>query len=144
MSTSSLGRAAALLCAIHCLALPVAAVLLPAAAVHRAGSPMVEVLLMLVAMVGVGLTLVPGWRRHRRAAPLLVVGAGLAALGVGHALAWPEFAIGVVGGGLLLTGQWLERRASCRHGAGCACHHPNVVSEATSRSAASAPPAAAS
>ena len=128
---SNVGMAASALCAVHCAALPLLAMAgaLNESAPHSPAlhSPAVEgTLVGVAALVGYG-TLIPGFRIHGRALPLLLITGGLALLLGAHTVV-PEgmsFAASLTGAALLIGAQLLNRRcpAPC-----CAAGQPHTHS----------------
>jgi hypothetical protein len=118
------GSGMAVLCAVHCLALPfLAATLSVSAQAHNSflAHPVVEGgLLGTAAFIGYA-TLGHAYLVHRRATPLLLLTVGLALMVAGHFLAHgPVGLVGTVVGALMLVGaQVVNRRcpaACCAHG----------------------------
>lgn len=124
--TSSLWAAAVpLLCAVHCLAAPMLAVVAPALALPRSADHAVQVVSALVAAVIAW----SGLRVHGRRAVLAPMAAGVALWIGGEAMGvegTAEIAAHVAGGLLLAAGMaWnghLRHQASCHH-CGCPAHH---------------------
>jgi uncharacterized membrane protein YfcA len=118
------GMVASTACFIHCLLTPV---LLSLMSVYAHLLPSEEhihrVLAVLVALVG-ALSLLLGYRRHRRRSVLVLMGAGLTAIFAGAFYGdllpshWSEVLVTLVGSGCLI---WAHRRnhTFCRNCEGC-------------------------
>lgn len=120
---SAMAALGSLLCAVHCLAMPLLVALAPLTAQGLALGPRAEGLLWTSAL-GFGLvTLGNGFRSHRTWAPLAALGAGALGIGLGHLV--PHGAhVWVALGGLALAGaQVLDWRARKRVVSCCAARH---------------------
>jgi hypothetical protein len=124
--------AAPLLCAVHCAAMPLVVLVLPA----LAPASRLEGVLLVVAALLVGAVLVRGVRTHGSIAPGIGAGGGLAlwaASLAGWLLPVPEPVTTVVGSvavaGAMLWNATLAHRASCHHCACAACEEPAKVRE---------------
>src|SRR5689334_17685304 len=116
-----LGSGTALLCALHCLAMPVLATL-SASTLATRHAPWLEPL-MIGAAAGIGyLTLGSSYRRHRRMPPLALLTSGLALMIVSHVFLPEGLEVaGTAAGALaLVASQWINRRCPapcCARGA---------------------------
>jgi hypothetical protein len=82
-----LGMSAGVLCAVHCLALPVVAALMPIAGLELVSGEGIEWAFAIVATALGGLSLVPGFLRvHRRVQPVFLLLLGTSLLLAGRAL----------------------------------------------------------
>jgi hypothetical protein len=114
--------AASALCLVHCLALPLVALLLPVLAVWVRWPEAFHLWALAFAVPTSIAALALGVRRHRQAAPLLLAGAGLALLAAGAVADVPELAetLLTVPGALLLAGahlrNWRSRAYGCAAG----------------------------
>jgi hypothetical protein len=112
-------------CAVHCLALPVLAMVVPAAGIGWLADERLEWALIGGAAIGGLFVLLPSYlREHRRPWALLAFGAGVSLLWSAHVLldgsVAAKVAVSVAGAGLLVIGQWWNRRM-CRECHAC-CH----------------------
>jgi hypothetical protein len=124
-----LGAIASFLCAIHCAALPFVLALLPLIGLEFLADHRFERAFVLFACALALLTLVNGYRRHRRPASLMLAfpGLSLLLLGVTVAERYPIalHSVLVTCGGVLLASAHfinlrLDRRQPHMHGPGCA------------------------
>ncbi|HYW49914.1 MAG TPA: MerC domain-containing protein [Gemmatimonadaceae bacterium] len=118
------GATASFACALHCAIVAMLLGVLPAASM-LAASWIEWAFLAASTVIGL-MALVPGYRRHREATPLLLFVAGLAMLIGMRALALPpsfaEMALMLVAASCLILAHWKNRGALHR----CACgprHH---------------------
>lgn len=105
--------AASALCLVHCLVLPMAILLLPAAALWLALPESLHAWLLGLTLPVSGAALIIGFRRHRHAMPLAIAGAGLLCLAVAVLLARSvagETGLTVIGSTLLIAGHLINRR----------------------------------
>lgn len=107
-----LGVAAAAACAVHCVALPVLLVLVPALGAVRDGA--VEWSLFALSVAIGALSLTTAWRRtHRDARPMALLALGLLLLGAGRPLVpepeWLEAMVTVTGAGTVAAAHLLNR-----------------------------------
>lgn len=121
-----LGAMTALLCAIHCALLPLAASLLPLAGLVFLSGEVVEWLLLGASAVLALTSLRSGYRRHRSRWPLYMLGLATVLMALGHfghsghhvAGPIPDQALLVASGLLLATAHvinsWLDRRLWAR------------------------------
>lgn len=114
--------AAPLLCAAHCIAMPLVVAFAPRLAAFEAHEAAVTAAALVLATA----TTVLGLRVHRRASPLLLLGAGaLAWVATFLALPFPEEALTITASLLMAGGTlWsarLRHRATCPR-CGCAAH----------------------
>jgi hypothetical protein len=80
-----LGITLSLTCLIHCLALPLLILLAPALAAWIAIPEWAHAVILMLALPAAMLAMADGWRRHGRALPVLLAGAGLGLLAAGLA-----------------------------------------------------------
>jgi hypothetical protein len=86
-----MGMSAGLLCAVHCLALPVAVALIPVAGLELVMGEGIEWAFAIVAVALGGLSLVPGCLRvHRRVLPIVLLVLGTSLLLAGRTLVEDE------------------------------------------------------
>jgi len=78
-----LGAAGSLLCAAHCAAWPLLLALIPALGLSFLASPLFEQGFAAFAGLLATLSLVPGYREHRSALPLLILSPGVLSIGLG-------------------------------------------------------------
>jgi cytochrome c biogenesis factor len=129
----SLGMVASCVCVAHCVALPV---LLPLLAAGAMGSTLGFVSdehfhrMMAAVVIGIAmLAFVPGYRRHRRAAVFAMALSGLTLLLTAAFYSGPwinesrETALTILGGGMMVTTHWLNRRF-CRTCSACQSESP--------------------
>lgn len=121
-----------LLCALHCLVLPLLVVLLPAAVAVRLGGEAFHYWMVFTVVPVSAFALTLGCRRHGRYAIVLVGAAGLVILclsvAIGHE-AWGdagEKALTLLGASLIALGHLWNYRL-CRQGERCEC--PSSVGE---------------
>lgn len=118
------GATASLLCAIHCVAVPVLFALLPVAGLAWLDNPAVDWWFLLAAVVFVVIAHPAGYAKHRRCTPPVLAGSGLVAIVLAIKL-WgqsPAHHYGVALGGLLVAASHFLNRhlcKSCQHG----CKH---------------------
>ena len=115
-----LGITLSLTCLLHCLALPTLILLAPALSRWIAMPEWVHAAILTLALPAAILAMKDGWRRHRRAAPAVLAGAGLGLLAGGLAaherwiaLADPEAAdrwLTLAGATMLATAHLLNWR----------------------------------
>ena len=114
------GIVASTLCALHCLAAALIAAAAPA--LRFVERPELEGAFVLTALVVAAGALWRGHRRHRRWAPLVLLGVGGAALVATRLVEWPseslETAASVAGAATLVAGHLLNIRLLRRC---CAC-----------------------
>lgn len=110
------------LCLMHCLALPLVAVLLPAFAEVLPSDLWVHVVLIGFALPVSGFTLLRGYLAHRRRRPALIGAAGLLVVISGAVAAAPVagVALTVVGGALVAGAHMLNMRD---YGPACVLEH---------------------
>ena len=133
MKLERLGIGVSMVCAAHCAAAPLAAGLLASLAPRHGGEWLEGALLGSVAVLGAA-TLGPGFRRHRRALPLLLFSLGLGLVVLGHwfgAAGW-ETATALAGAAGLVGAQLINRSSAA------ACCGAGVG--ASAEAAASQPP----
>lgn len=111
------GIAASTLCLLHCLAMPVLLLALPA--LGWAAGEHIHELLIGVALLAALLSLGPGYLAHRRAPVLLLGGAGLAGLAAAVFVVGPRYGDAAetalsVAGAVLLCVAHLRNGACCR------------------------------
>ena len=118
------GATASFACALHCAVVALLLGVLPAASM-LAASWIEWAFLATSTVIGL-VALVPGYRRHREATPLVLFVTGLALLIAMRALALPpsvvEMTLMLVAAGCLIVAHWKNRGALHR----CACgprHH---------------------
>lgn len=110
-------------CALHCLATPLLAAGLPLAGasasfVHH---PVLEVGLSALVLIGVLLTAVLGYRRHRDVRVLVALGAGLVLYLLGHVGdGWPSRVVSIAGALSLSVASVASARLSHTHSEHCA------------------------
>ncbi|AWO01308.1 hypothetical protein DLD77_06200 [Chitinophaga alhagiae] len=116
-SLDTLGIGASLVCAVHCVALPLLITALPLLGLEVLENENLEYALLALSFV-VGCTAL--WRgylkHHRRVAPLVLFAAGFAGLLAGHFLMpenWEPFVI-AAGAGLIVWAH-LRNIKACRH-----------------------------
>ncbi|MBL9065220.1 MAG: MerC domain-containing protein [Sphingopyxis sp.] len=80
-----LGITLSLTCLVHCLALPLLVLLAPALGTWFAIPEWVHAAILMLALPAATFAMTDGWRRHRRALPVLLAGAGLGLLAAGLA-----------------------------------------------------------
>jgi hypothetical protein len=80
-----LGITLSLTCLVHCLALPLLVLLAPALGTWFAMPEWVHAAILMLALPAATFAMTDGWRRHRRALPVLLAGAGLGLLAAGLA-----------------------------------------------------------
>lgn len=125
------GAMASFLCAIHCAALPFVLALLPVVGLEFLADARFERAFVVFACALALLTLVNGYRRHRRPTPLMLAfpGLSLLLLGVTVAEQYPpqlHSALVTCGGVLLASAHFVNLRIDRRqprahvHGPGCA------------------------
>jgi hypothetical protein len=123
------GAVASFLCAIHCAALPFVLALLPLVGLEFLADVRFERAFVMFACALALMTLVNGYRRHRRPVPLTLAFPGLALLLLGVTVAerYPLALHSVLvtcGGVLLASAHFVnlrtERRQPHVHGPGCA------------------------
>lgn len=117
-----LGITLSTLCLLHCVAIPLAGIVVPAFALGRLGGEWVHTLFALVLLPIAAAAFVPGFRRHRNWQVLLLATAGLALLvaGSGVEIGLDEDAatlVTVAGGALLILAHALNRHLCRRCGA---------------------------
>ena len=106
-----LGLCASLLCAIHCMVMPVMLAAQPLCHSFRISRVLDNAMLGLAVVVGL-IVCLRNWRQHRDGGPLALLLVGLAAVGCGRYFGWPPL---IIGGPLVMAyGLWLNRRL-------CAC-----------------------
>ncbi|NUO73372.1 MAG: MerC domain-containing protein [Frateuria sp.] len=124
-----LGAIASFLCAIHCAALPFVLAMLPLVGLEFLADHRFERAFVVFACALALLTLVNGYRRHRRPVPLLLAFPALALLLLGVTVAerYPlvlHSALVTCGGVLLASAHFVnlrtDRRQAHVHGPGCA------------------------
>jgi hypothetical protein len=125
------GAVASFLCAIHCAALPFVLALLPLLGLEFLADPRFERAFVVFACALALLTLVNGYRRHRRPVPLMLAFPGLSLLLLGVTVA-EQYQLALhstlvtCGGVLLASAHFVNLRIDRRpphrhvHGAGCA------------------------
>lgn len=123
------GATASFLCAIHCAALPFVLTLLPLVGLEFLADHRFERSFVVFACALALLTLVNGYRRHRRPAPLMLASPGLALLLLGVTAA-EQYSVAlhsvlVTCGGVLLAGAHfinlrMDRHRPHVHAPGCA------------------------
>lgn len=111
------GIAASTLCLLHCLAMPLLLLALPA--LGWAAGEHIHGMLIGVALPAALLSLVPGYLAHRRASVPLLGGAGLAGLAAAVFVAGPRYGDAAetalsVAGAILLCVAHLRNGACCR------------------------------
>ena len=120
---STAAAVGSLLCAVHCLAMPLLVTLAPLWASGLALGPRAEGLLWTSALGFGAVTLGGGFRRHREWRPLLALAAGALGIGLGHLLLHGAH-VWVALGGLSLAGaQVLDWRARKRRTSCCPQPH---------------------
>jgi hypothetical protein len=77
-----LGMVISSACVIHCLALPLAAAMLPLLSVTLPGDEWIHKVLLGLALPVTGLALYRGWRRHHSLFPLVTGATGLSIVGL--------------------------------------------------------------
>ncbi len=118
-----------LLCAIHCLVTPLAAVMLPSIAALSLDDEGYHLWMLVVVLPLSAYALTMGCTKHKRYRLLLIGGAGLLLLGVaafiGHDLlgrTW-EILLTLVGAGIIALGHFFNFRL-CQHHDACSCQEP--------------------
>jgi len=111
------GIAASTLCLLHCLAMPLLLLALPA--LGWAAGEHTHTALIGVALAAALLSLGPGYAAHRRAAVLLLGGAGLASLAAAVFVVGPRYGESAetalsVAGAILLCAAHLRNGVCCR------------------------------
>ena len=108
------------LCLLHCLAVPLVIVAVPAVAMALPGQNWVHLVILATAAPLAAVALWRGWRRHRDRRPALLGAVGLALLVTGVAVGESdlETVLTVVGGLVLAAAHWSNRRevAGRHHG----------------------------
>lgn len=102
------------LCAVHCLALPVAAAALPLVAHHSLHDP-THALMFFLAFPLAAVAFAGGYRAHRRLAPSALGALGIALLAVALTLVHEgaaEVALSIAGGLLLIVAHLANHRLS--------------------------------
>lgn len=115
-----------LLCAIHCLVTPLAAVMLPSIAALSLDDEVYHVWMLIAVLPLSAYALTMGCTKHKRYRLLLIGSAGLLLLGVAAFLAhdllgraW-EILLTLVGAGIIALGHFFNFRLCQQHGA-CGC-----------------------
>ncbi|MEM7161103.1 MAG: MerC domain-containing protein [Bacteroidota bacterium] len=103
MKLDALGMGASIICAIHCAAVPFLLSLAATASLSFLQSPWFEFGILALAFVFVLLSLVPSYRKHKKALPLVLASVGLIAVVVNHILFGHEFYIISFIGAILIT-----------------------------------------
>lgn len=112
MKFENVGSGMALLCAVHCLALPLVAGASCCAHDSPLANPALEgSMLGMTGLIGYG-TLGLAFRRHRQPLPLLLLSGGLGGMILSHlALSgYTATAVTVIGAAAVVAGQWINRR----------------------------------
>jgi MerC mercury resistance protein len=110
-----LGTCVSLVCALHCLTVPLLVTVLPLAGAGRILGGSLEVLFIAASVALATGSLCWGFRRHRRWRVLIVLGAALTMIAVGRFLASdPYELVCVVMGAAVLAGGHLLNRYLCR------------------------------
>lgn len=112
-----LAIAASALCLVHCLVLPGAILLLPAAALWMALPESLHAWLLGLTLPVSVAALIVGFRRHRQTLPLAIAGAGSLCLAAAVLLARSgagETGLTVIGSALLIAGHMINRRGLAR------------------------------
>jgi len=109
------GATASLLCAIHCVAVPVAIALIPALGVAWLDNPWVDRGFLLAALLFALLAHPKGYGKHGRCFPALLAGAGLAGIVLAISLGegYPVHHYIVALGGLLVASSHFFNRHLC-------------------------------
>jgi hypothetical protein len=113
-SLDRVGMAGSLLCAVHCALLPMLFVVLPSVGLALALSDRVELGFVVFASLVGATSLVRGYRAHRAAAALLLLGPGLTSLWLGatwpplHHAPVPHALAMATGGGLVAVAHYLN------------------------------------
>jgi MerC mercury resistance protein len=109
------GTCVSLVCALHCLTVPLLVTVLPLAGAGVVLGGSLEVLFIAASVALATGSLCWGFRRHRRWRVLIVLGAALTMIAVGRFLASdPYELVCVVMGAAVLTGGHLLNRYLCR------------------------------
>jgi cation diffusion facilitator family transporter len=109
-----------LLCAVHCLMLPLLVVVAPLIGVGFLVEESFEAALIASILILAGGTLFIGFRQHRRLEPAALLAAGIAGIIVSHFLTPPRFEPWIMGAaGLCLAAAQLLNRSHCRACAHC-------------------------
>ncbi|MCY4039762.1 MAG: MerC domain-containing protein [Gammaproteobacteria bacterium] len=123
-----------LLCAIHCLAMPLAAVMLPSVAALSLDDELYHLWMLIAVFPVSAYALTLGCTKHKRYQLVLVGGAGLLLLGaaafLGHDLlghTW-ERLLTLIGASIIALGHFFNFRLCRRHeGCGCAETMPSTA-----------------
>ncbi len=109
-----------LVCAIHCLMMPLLIVIAPLIGVGFMVEESFEVALIASILILAGGTLFMGFRQHRRMEPTALLGAGIIGIIVSHFITPPRFEPWIMGAaGLCLASAQLLNRRHCRACAHC-------------------------
>lgn len=118
------GATASLLCAIHCLLLPLAFAFLPVLGVLWLNDPRIDRLFLVAALLFAGLAHPQAYLRHRRCSPSLLALAGI--FGIVFAIKWwevyPAHHYVIAFGGLAVAGSHFWNRWLCRSCRECGVH----------------------
>jgi hypothetical protein len=108
------GTCVSLVCALHCLTVPLLVAVLPLAGAGVLLGGSLEILFIVVSVALASGTLCWGFRRHRRWRVLIALGAALSMIAVGRFLASePYELVCVVVGAVVLAGGHLLNRYLC-------------------------------
>jgi len=104
-------------CLVHCLALPVAAALLPILALPAESHEWVHPLLIGLALPVTGTAMIRGWRAHRRRGPLLLgmVGLGMIGAAIFQHGTLAESALTLCGGLIVASAHVMNWRSHAPH-----------------------------
>lgn len=115
------GIVVAVLCALHCLMVPVVLPTLALMGLSFIGMEWLETLVLSVSLVIGGVAVLLGWRHHKRFSPLLMLTVGGLLLIFKHEFAAPWQQIFVVLGALGLIGAHTANLYLCRKVNGVPC-----------------------